>query len=161
MSKWANRRNEHQRHLAGRSIRFFLKTVVFFGLLFGLWQVWRIQQAESETKLIQPVQAVLDLERDAVLNGDGELFLSLQIDDPAWISAQLRPENQAAIRAGLRVAHAEQYEDFIWANEGDFYVVIDSICIIYDLRQTQCMVAHTRQVRTFLLKICLNDDDFI
>ncbi|MEE8389899.1 MAG: extracellular solute-binding protein, partial [Anaerolineae bacterium] len=60
--------------------------------------------------------AVLDLEHDAVMNGDGELFLSLQADDPAWISAQLRPENQVVTRAGLQVTHAEQYEEFIWAN---------------------------------------------
>jgi ABC-type glycerol-3-phosphate transport system substrate-binding protein len=62
------------------------------------------------------VQAVLDLEHDAVLNGDGELFLSLQADDPAWISAQLWPENQAVTRAGLSVTHAVQSEEFIWAN---------------------------------------------
>lgn len=98
------------------STRLVLGLIFFFGLLFGLWQVRQSQQNESETTLIRSLQTILDLEHNAVLNGDGQLFLRLQTDDPAWISAQLLPENQEVMRAGMRVTQAEQYGDSIWAN---------------------------------------------
>ena len=98
------------------STRLFLGAVVLFGLLSALYLLRQVQEEESQTELMQPLQTLLDLEHDAVLNGDGELFLSIQADDPAWISAQLWPENQVATRAGMRVTHAEQVGEFIWAN---------------------------------------------
>ena len=86
--------DESQRRLVDPFIRFVLEMVVFFGLLYGIWQVWQTLESRPDTVLMQSVQTVLDLEQQAVLDGDGELFLSLQAKDPAWISAQLRPENQ-------------------------------------------------------------------
>lgn len=97
-------------------IPLLIGMVIFFGLLIGIWQMWQTRLAESESELREQVQTVLYLEHIAVLNGDGALFLSLQEDDPAWISAQLWPENQAAARAGLTVTQVEQYSDFIQAD---------------------------------------------
>jgi ABC-type glycerol-3-phosphate transport system substrate-binding protein len=100
-----------------------LATALVAALLIAGWQIGQRQLAQLETRLRQGVQVVLDLEHKAVLAGDGELFFTVQAPDPAWFSAQLLPENQAANRAGLQATRVEQHEDYLWANvtwsEGD------------------------------------------
>ena len=95
---------------------FWIATAVVAALLVAGWQIGQRQLAQVETRLRQGVQVVLDLEHEAVLAGDGELFLSVQAPDPAWFSAQLLAENQAANRAGLQATRVEQHEDYVWAN---------------------------------------------
>jgi ABC-type glycerol-3-phosphate transport system substrate-binding protein len=98
------------------SFWFLLVAVVIVGLLMSGWHLGQRQLAQAEEKLRQQVQFILDLERAAFLAGDGELFFSFQANDPAWLSAQLRPENQAAVRAGLKVTRVEQRDTYVWAN---------------------------------------------
>jgi ABC-type glycerol-3-phosphate transport system substrate-binding protein len=71
---------------------------------------------QSEAAAATAVQNLLDLEHDALLRGDGELYFSFYHNTPAWFSAQLQPQNLQAARAGYRVTRAEPHDDFIWAN---------------------------------------------
>jgi ABC-type glycerol-3-phosphate transport system substrate-binding protein len=80
------------------------------------WRVGQAQLANSEGRLTKRAQTILDLEHEAFLNGDGDLFFSVQTNDPAWLAAQLLPENQAANWAGLEVTRARSHGDFVWAN---------------------------------------------
>lgn len=102
---------------------FMLGSVVVAALLIGGWRVGQVQLARSETKLKERAQTVFDLERQAIENGDGDLFFSVQDDDPAWMAAQLLPENLAPSRAGFRVTRAQSHDNFVWVNvswkEGD------------------------------------------
>ncbi len=95
---------------------FLLATAVLIGLLIGGWRVGQAQLDRSEKRLMERVQTVLDLERQAFLDGDGELYFSIQAADPAWISAQLHPENQEPVQAGLQVTRARAQDEIIWAN---------------------------------------------
>ncbi|MEW5986558.1 MAG: ABC transporter substrate-binding protein [Chloroflexota bacterium] len=94
----------------------WLIVVVVGGLLFGGWQFSQQRLAEATVELQEAAQAILDMERQAVLGGDGDLFWSVQVDDPAWLSAQRRPEQLAATRAGLSVARVETHGQEVWAN---------------------------------------------
>lgn len=79
----------------------------------GLW--WRVYSAELQLR--QSAQFVLDLEHQAYLNGDGDLFFSVyDPDDLTFQSTQLRPDHQAIHAANQQVTHAEQHGDVIWAN---------------------------------------------
>lgn len=98
------------------AVWFWLTVAVVVALLVAAWQMGQRQLAQVEIRLRERVQDVLDLEHEAVLAGDGELFFTVQAPDPAWFSAQLLPENQAANRAGLQATRVEQHEDYIWAN---------------------------------------------
>lgn len=85
------------------------------GLLIGVAGVaYRAQQREAALRA--EVQAVVDFERAAFLDGDGELFFSVQSAEPAWLAAQLHPINQRAYAAGLTITHAEAHDDRVWAN---------------------------------------------
>lgn len=99
-----------------RSLWFLLVTAVLTTTLLTSWQIGRkrLEQSEAETKTA--VQNLLDLEHDAFLRGDGDLYFSFYDDDPNWIAAQLQPQNMQAARAGYRVTRAETHDDFIWAN---------------------------------------------
>lgn len=88
-------------------------------LLIVLWAGWRsIQQqiTTSERILGWEVQAALDFELNAYVFGDGDLFYSFQDDNPAWFAAQLQPVNGRLYRHFPTVTHAEQHDDYIWAN---------------------------------------------
>ncbi|HEX6383811.1 MAG TPA: hypothetical protein VF177_03995 [Anaerolineae bacterium] len=95
---------------------FWLSAALIVGLLVGGWWLGERQLAQAETRLRQRVQTLLDLEHEAVLAGDGELFFTVQAPDPAWFSTQLLPQNQAVNRAGLQATRVEQHEDYVWAN---------------------------------------------
>ncbi|MGB0388462.1 MAG: ABC transporter substrate-binding protein [Ardenticatenaceae bacterium] len=85
---------------------------VLVGLVMGfVW--WRLYSVE--VALRESVQRVLDIEHEAFLAGEGELFFSVYEDDLAFQSAQLHPEQQVAHAAGWRVTNAELHEELIWA----------------------------------------------
>ncbi|HFQ92955.1 MAG TPA: extracellular solute-binding protein, partial [Anaerolineae bacterium] len=47
---------------------------------------------------------------------DGDLFFSVQADNPAWVSAQLQPGNQTMYRADGQISKAEAHGEEVWAN---------------------------------------------
>ena len=98
------------------SVLFLVMSVVITGALLGSWRTGRsrLEQSEEDTKTA--VQALLDLEHDAFLRGDGDLYFSQYSNDSAWIPAQFLPINMQAARAGFQVTRAERHEDFVWAN---------------------------------------------
>jgi hypothetical protein len=83
---------------------------------FGLWRYGQSRAAVTDEQLRQEIQNVLDLEQQAVLAGDGDLFLSLRSAEPAWLSAALQPAYRDALAAGYQVSRAEQHGDFLWAS---------------------------------------------
>lgn len=88
-------------------------------LIFGLWWGARAVQNQLSTAeriLQQQVQTALNFERDAYLAGDGNLFYSFQNNDPAWFAAQLNPLNGRLYQHNPQISHAEQYNNFVWAN---------------------------------------------
>jgi ABC-type glycerol-3-phosphate transport system substrate-binding protein len=99
-----------------RSLWFLLITAVITATLLTSWQVGRKRLEQTEADAVTAVQALLDLEHAAFRRGDGDLYFSFYGNDPAWISAQLQPQNMAAARAGFQVTRAEPHDDFIWAN---------------------------------------------
>lgn len=109
------RRSNSARRVAG-SLWFLVTAALITGVLIGSWQLGKRQLARSEHRLRQQIQTLLDLEHDAFLKGDGDLYFSLLTDDAAWHAAQLRPENMAAARAGFTVTRAQARDEFIWAN---------------------------------------------
>lgn len=107
----------------GRNRWFWLTTLLILTLMVGGWGLTRYQVRRAQMALQTRVQAVLDLEQSALRRGDGDLFFSIQADDPAWFAAQLHPEAQARVNANRRVTHAQEVDQAIWANitwqEGD------------------------------------------
>ena len=99
-----------------RSWRYFMVIAVI--LIVGIgWRVSQHQLQRLEARIKQDIQAILTLEHQAFLAGDGELFFSVQVNDDAWRTAQLLPENQAVSRAGLQVTQIfPQDENIIWAD---------------------------------------------
>lgn len=95
---------------------FLLGSLVIAGLLVGGWRVGQAQLARSERQLKSRIQTILDLERQAFMERDGDLFFSLQDEDPAWFAAQLLPENQALYRAGPEVTRAQSRDNYVWSN---------------------------------------------
>lgn len=89
---------------------------VLLALILGGWFGFRRWQENREADLQAALQAVLDLEKEAVAAGDGELFRDLQTNDPAWIAAQLLPRNQAFNRAARQVTRAGRSAAEAWAN---------------------------------------------
>jgi ABC-type glycerol-3-phosphate transport system substrate-binding protein len=108
-------RTARNRWLDG-GVFFWVVAIVIIGSLLGSWFVTRERNRESKQDLVDTIQEMLDLGQQALSSGDGELYFSLQDDDPDWFVAQLRPENQDIIRAGLQVTNAEQVGETIWAN---------------------------------------------
>ena len=95
---------------------FWLLTAVLLSLVIGGWGVSQYQLRQREAELQAQVQPLLDFEREAFLAGDGDLFFSVQSDNPAWFSAQLRPDNQAMYRAKGQISNAEAHGEEVWAN---------------------------------------------
>ena len=95
---------------------FMIVTAVIVSLLISSWAVGRRQLARSEENLLAEVQAVLDLQHDAYLRGDGDLFLSSFAPDSAFQAAQLLSFNQAAHRAGIEATRATAHAEFVWVN---------------------------------------------
>ena len=75
------------------------KTIVFIAiasvLILVSWGYYRQQEARNKERLMAEVQAILDLQHKAYLEGDGDLFFASQDNDPDWFSAQLHPAYQA------------------------------------------------------------------
>lgn len=64
-------------------------------LLVGLtWAATYWSAVSTSPQLEEAVRTHLQLEQDAVLNGNGNIFFSLQSDDPAWRAVQLQLTNQ-------------------------------------------------------------------
>ena len=98
------------------SILFWMIAIIATISLLGGWAAARREKQKNSEELVETTQKLLDLGKQAMITGDGELFFSLQDDDPDWFVAQLLPENQAANRNGLMVTNAEQHGNRIWAN---------------------------------------------
>ncbi|MCP4415408.1 MAG: extracellular solute-binding protein [Chloroflexi bacterium] len=91
-------------------------TAVALVLLIGSWQVGQKEVEQSEDTLQAEVQALLNFQHDAFLQGDGNLFFSGYYSDPAFRAAQLLPYNLEAHRAGLQITNVRQQDEFIWVN---------------------------------------------
>jgi ABC-type glycerol-3-phosphate transport system substrate-binding protein len=91
-------------------------TIAVIGILFGIWSAGRYETAQVERRLKEAIQQALDLERQAFLDGDGDLFFDAQDRDPAWLSAQLLPENQIVYQAGMTITEIELNGEDIWIN---------------------------------------------
>ncbi len=81
-----------------------------------VWHAGRQSALRAEQRLQQEIQSLLDRQQEALLAGDGDLFFATFSLDPAWRMAQLRPEFQEPIRAGLTVSRVSSRADEIWAN---------------------------------------------
>lgn len=98
------------------SVMPFAALIAFIILLLGAWLVARHEIDRQAEERRTSVQEVLDLERQALLKGDGDLFLAAHSDEPAWLSAHLQPENIIPYRAGLTVTKVRRQGDEMWAN---------------------------------------------
>lgn len=81
-----------------------------------VWYAGRQSALRAERRLQQEIQEALDSQRLALMAGDGDLFFAAFSSDPAWRMAQLRPEFQTPIRAGLTVTRVSSHGDEMWAN---------------------------------------------
>jgi ABC-type glycerol-3-phosphate transport system substrate-binding protein len=95
---------------------FVIGTAVTLLFLIGSWQVGRKELAQSENDLQSEVQALLNFQHDAFLQGDGNLFFAAYYPDPAFEAAQLLPYNLAAHRAGLQATRVRQQDEMVWVN---------------------------------------------
>lgn len=100
----------------GRNPYFWVLTLFSLALLVGGWAAARWQLHRAQENLRQQVQALLALEQTAVHHGDGDLFFSLQTNDPAWFAAQLSPDNVARARAGRQATKVVPVGEMLWAN---------------------------------------------
>lgn len=98
------------------SLAMIAAVLVIIALALGAWGVGRQRAARHEQQLEAAVQDLLNVLHRAYLDGDGELFFANQADDPAWHSAQLRPENQLVYLAGPQVDRVEQFGDDLWTS---------------------------------------------
>ena len=99
--------------------RPLLLLILLVGLLLGGgggWRYARLQLEQTENALKADAQTVLDAAHAAYLDGDASRFFATQSLDPGWQAAQLRPENQIALAAGLTATRAEQHDDILWIN---------------------------------------------
>ncbi len=112
---------DRRRRLA--SIMFWAVALILIGALLGRWAMARERGRAEQAGLIDTVQELLDLGQQAMSMGNGDLYFSLQEDNPDWFAAQLRPDNQAIVQSGLKVTNVEDKGAAIWANatwmEGD------------------------------------------
>ncbi|MCB8974700.1 MAG: extracellular solute-binding protein [Ardenticatenaceae bacterium] len=90
--------------------------VVLLGTGGWLWHSAQARLAEAEQNAIELTQAALDFEREAYLAGDGDLFFSFQSSEPDWFAAQLAPLNGRLYHHTPIITHAEQHDNYIWAN---------------------------------------------
>jgi ABC-type glycerol-3-phosphate transport system substrate-binding protein len=95
------------------TIAFLIVAALMLALV---WHAGKQSALRAERRLQQEVQEALDRQQRALWAGDGDLFFATFSSDPAWRMAQLRPEFQEPIRAGLTVSRASSRGDEIWAN---------------------------------------------
>ena len=95
---------------------FWVTSVIITLLILSGWTFLRRQQERNRQALIESTQAALDLMRDAVADGDGELFFALQDPGVETFAAQLTPQNLAFYRAGPRITNVEQSDALLHAN---------------------------------------------
>lgn len=105
-----------ERQLPFSSIIAIITVLILALVAFGVWQVGQKEAAEAEKDLRQQVQAALDRERQALLDKDGELFLSYYQIEPESLSDLLQPDNIAVYRAGPTISRVEQHGNDIYAN---------------------------------------------
>jgi len=98
------------------AVTFWLAILVILLVLAAGWAISRQRLGQFQAARQADVQALLDLERQAFLAGDGDLFFSFLASDSAWRAAQLRPEQQTAWRAGYTVTGVDAQVDVIRAN---------------------------------------------
>lgn len=101
---------------SSNALTYLIVALLITAAVAGGWQISKRRLAQAEEALRRQVQALLDLEQSAFQRGDGDLFLSVQSADPAWMSAQLLPINQEVNRSGLTVSRVEAHQDRVWAN---------------------------------------------
>ena len=91
--------------------------------VLGSWLLNLNRQRAVEATLIADVQTLLDLEQEAYLAGDGDLFFSFHADIAGWHAQQLRAENLRIVAAGQSVQAARRQGNELWAEaswlEGD------------------------------------------
>ncbi len=107
---------KQQRRWPVASLLVALSVVLAVGLFLRFRGASVREEAEIEEGLRQIVQDRLDEEQLAYLSGDGDRFLARQSAQPAWISAQLQPENQFPYRSGLTVTRVDRDGDELWIN---------------------------------------------
>lgn len=66
-----------------------------------LWVSFRLLSDRAERTALTSIQFILDVTRDACRAGDGEVFFSLQSDDPARQALLLEPQQYEAYCTGL------------------------------------------------------------
>lgn len=98
------------------SLVMIAAVLVVIALALGIWGVGRQQATRSAEQLQATIQDLLDVLHRAYVDGDGDLFFANQVDDPAWLSAQLQPENQVVYLAGPQVDRVERFGNDVWAN---------------------------------------------
>jgi ABC-type glycerol-3-phosphate transport system substrate-binding protein len=98
------------------SLAMVVVVLMIIALAFGIWGAGRDQAAKRAEQLEAEVQNLLDVLHGAYLNGDGELFFANQAASPAWLSAQLQPENQLVYSSGPQVTRVERFGYDLWAN---------------------------------------------
>ncbi len=95
---------------------FVVGTAVLLLIIIGSWQIGQRQVSKADDNLQARLQALLNFQQDAFLQGDGNLFFTSYLPDPAFQAAQLLPYNLAAHRAGLQVTRVRQHDGLVWAN---------------------------------------------
>jgi ABC-type glycerol-3-phosphate transport system substrate-binding protein len=103
-------------HRSWEMIGFWLITAVISTFLVGGWVLSQRRLAQFNDEIRAELQALLDLQHDAFLSGDGDLFFTSFTSDPGWQTAQLLPFNQSAHRAGFTITRVETNQDMVWAN---------------------------------------------
>ncbi|MFN2138224.1 MAG: extracellular solute-binding protein [Candidatus Promineifilaceae bacterium] len=81
--------------------------------IIGGWLLLRREANQRNLALTASAQTTIDLMHEAVVEGDGELFLALQEDDRA---SQLTLDNIALFRAEPVITHVRQAGDILCAN---------------------------------------------
>lgn len=99
-----------------KSLLSVVATAVFLLFIFGGYRTGEQQLENFEADSQTLVQAHLDLQANAVKNGDGDLFFSLHEDSSVWRAAQLLPLNQAFYKDQPQVTRTQTNETVIWAN---------------------------------------------
>ncbi len=95
---------------------WMVAAIILVAGILAIWFASRRRAVQAEETLQNRLQRLVDLESQAVKQGDGELFATLQTDDPAWFSYQLRPQSQIFNRADRTVTRVGQIGDQIWSN---------------------------------------------
>ena len=95
----------------GRWLLLIAGALLLFG---GIWIGLTWLTARVDPRLRGAVRAYLELEQDAMRAADGELFFSLQDDDPAWRAAQLLQTNQTFNASDRTLVALERHGQDVW-----------------------------------------------